>query len=774
MAAAMAASSQARPSTVVPLLLLALLLPAVGAQTMDDTGVVRALRSFALLLRSFVFVLLALAFVSRSVPPPTRVPLPWHDNAHRTLPPPPPPCPPPLNPSLPSPHRKKTQKVYEDPTFAFYDDNRAIEPRLEIREFDDDPSLWRQRSLLLLSWEHTAARPADLLYSYGSLARVHGLPFGAPLGITSSVWNGTIANATRWWAGGCHHADTLFPPWHRLYMLSHERAITAGALKLAKKAAGQPDAAAWLAAAQKLRLPRWDYTDPRTIGEGPSKLLVAPLVVVTDPATGANRTIRNPIYSFATPWRLNDPDECDLPGGCVGLSFQPEGRIVPIVPWAVGKRGYNVVPLSLPAGAPTLRWPKRGAGFGNSSSPNQYASNNLMLNKMLRLVTPSLILLTKTTLNLDNWWCFWVSPLFGRRPPGVSCPLSSLISYNEIHGMVHGVLGGINPLLKAAGHGTFPESSSYDPIFFLLHTQLDYVLSVYMELYPTQYVSPGRQFAGTYYERPGTLDTVDTPLPPWQKPNTTGFFTSADCKETEPFRYTYAPVQEARRRATAAASVAAGGGGTTKGGTSASARSAAMRAVLQEGLGNRTGAAGPGGYEYIATFERFPAGALRLEGLPTHQFYVFASVGAVDLSAALSGDAPADNLCGFAFNFDGMVAARLSATLPLTLVITQCVIAGGRAANYSSVARVAGDPASGPILVPEVIESGITYTVIGVDGLDYTSRVAIGKPTLRWALDLMAIGNASDTSGARRAGGGGSGSDADGASWDPVMLGVIE
>jgi hypothetical protein len=159
------------------------------------------------------------------------------------------------------------------------------------------------------------------------------MPFGAPLGIISTVWNGAIANQSQWWAGGCHHADTLFPAWHRLYMMAFERALRASALKLAKHAAARPDAGEWLAAAQKLRLPRWDYADARTITAGPSALLVAPLLQVTDPATGANATIRNPIYSFATPWRLNDPAECEVPGGCVGRSFQPEGRIIPLVPW---------------------------------------------------------------------------------------------------------------------------------------------------------------------------------------------------------------------------------------------------------------------------------------------------------------------------------------------------------------------------------------------------------------------------------------------------------
>lgn len=48
---------------------------------------------------------------------------------------------------------------------------------------------------------------------------------------------------------------------------------------------------------------------------------------------------------------------------------------------------------------------------------------------------------------------------------------------------------------------------------------------------------------GTFYEVPGTAQDASTPLPPFQKPNTTGFFTAADLRETEPFGYTYTPIQ---------------------------------------------------------------------------------------------------------------------------------------------------------------------------------------------------------------------------------------
>jgi hypothetical protein len=99
-------------------------------------------------------------------------------------------------------------------------------------------------------------------------------------------------------------------------------------------------------------------------------------------------------------------------------------------------------------------------------------------------------------------------------------------------------------------------------------------------------------------------------------------------------------------------------------------------------------------------------------------------------------------------------------------VVTECLNVGGWA---NSGPRVTGDPASGPAKVPEGIKDGIAYTVLGVDGLDYTDRVQIGRPTLRWALDLMAIGADDDASTASGARGSSTAS-----AWDPVAVGIIE
>lgn len=53
-----------------------------------------------------------------------------------------------------------------------------------------------------------------------------------------------------------------------------------------------------------------------------------------------------------------------------------------------------------------------------------------------------------------------------------SCPPTSIIGANEVHGLVHGATGGISSLFDTGGHGAPTETSAYEPTFWLLHCQV--------------------------------------------------------------------------------------------------------------------------------------------------------------------------------------------------------------------------------------------------------------------------------------------------------------
>ncbi len=71
---------------------------------------------------------------------------------------------------------------------------------------------------------------------------------------------------------------------------------------------------------------------------------------------------------------------------------------------------------------------------------------------------------------------------------------------------------------------------------------------------------------------------------------------------------------------------------------------------------------------------------------------------------------------------------------PINVIVTHCL---QMAKAKNSAPRNASNPASGPREVPPALKA-LQYTVIGLDGTDYTHKVTLLKPTLRWVLDMAA------------------------------------
>ncbi|KAI9656603.1 MAG: hypothetical protein M1821_004810 [Bathelium mastoideum] len=93
----------------------------------------------------------------------------------------------------------------------------------------------------------------DLIKSpmgYFEIAGIHGLPHRA--------WNGD--KNTKSPQGYCEHEGPKFPTWHRVYIAMMEQAIY---LQMVKIAGTFNDSKDHLDAAQKFRLPYWDYYRPR-------------------------------------------------------------------------------------------------------------------------------------------------------------------------------------------------------------------------------------------------------------------------------------------------------------------------------------------------------------------------------------------------------------------------------------------------------------------------------------------------------------------------------
>ena len=89
---------------------------------------------------------------------------------------------------------------------------------------------------------------------------------------------------------------------------------------------------------------------------------------------------------------------------------------------------------------------------------------------------------------------------------------------------------------------TYPEVAGFDPIFFLHHSNVDRILAMWQALYPDNWVEPGENLFGTYYEAPSFVDTSTSALAPFHSDNGTTLHTSDSVQSTRSFGYAYPEV----------------------------------------------------------------------------------------------------------------------------------------------------------------------------------------------------------------------------------------
>ncbi|KAG8745827.1 hypothetical protein FRC11_012942, partial [Ceratobasidium sp. 423] len=266
----------------------------------------------------------------------------------------------------------------------------------------------------------------------------------------------------------------LFPTWHRPSMLLLEQSLSEAARDLAEDFATQTpaEAAKWKQAAKELRLPFWDWTDPRTGTEGLPKLLYQPTLSLKFPE-GKTKEQPNILayYSFG-PTR---------PDGFVNREQTPVGTDkVQIAYYANWDRTY--------------KWPQ--------STPNNPQEQIDELNNRLKgkgdkplrgswseLTRQVALLFSFRTRGVDpkfypNIWDEFSNTGFQSQPdrkkhPELQVPpwVWNSGSLEQPHNTLHLVLGGI-------GHMMDPDFANFDPIFFLHHCNVDRLLAFWEHIYP--------------------------------------------------------------------------------------------------------------------------------------------------------------------------------------------------------------------------------------------------------------------------------------------------
>lgn len=131
--------------------------------------------------------------------------------------------------------------------------------------------------------EMQAVDPNDLL-SYFQVAGIHGRPFVA--------WDGAINPGAPTNLPYCTHSSPLFGSWHRPYLALYEQILARRVQAIAQQYRGRSDEASWFDAANRFRIPYWDWAETQDF----PAFLNNPRIVVQ--FQNGNRDIENPLFQY--------------------------------------------------------------------------------------------------------------------------------------------------------------------------------------------------------------------------------------------------------------------------------------------------------------------------------------------------------------------------------------------------------------------------------------------------------------------------------------------
>lgn len=299
--------------------------------------------------------------------------------------------------------------------------------------------------------------------SYFSISGIHGAPYvpwqqPAPGTTGAPQYNRNL--------GYCFHGSPLFNTWHRPYLLLIEQVIVKRAITIANQFTDAKTKASYLTAAKTLRLPYWDWADPKTQSAFPPIVMQA-TVSVTRPVNGVatKATIANPFYRYR---------------------FHERGRLASQGFGSFANSQYTVR-------NPTSTWGDQSAK-GSTSMQGGFTT---------RRSSTFTALTAQTAFNSFN------------------------NALESLHNDVHVRSGGSNP----QGHLNAIPFSSFDPLFWLHHANVDRLFALWQAIRPgTQLTSksPGTNtFANIVNSTGSPADTTSTPLYPF-KHKSGAWWTSRD------------------------------------------------------------------------------------------------------------------------------------------------------------------------------------------------------------------------------------------------------
>lgn len=326
-----------------------------------------------------------------------------------------------------------------------------------------------QFNLFILALEAMMADPESQDLSWFGIGGIHSAPFKA--------WQQPSTGSNR---GYCFHGTPVFGTWHRPYVLLLEQTLVRKAIAIANTF---PTAtrATYVAAAQQLRLPYWDWADPAGRSYFPP-VTMQQTISVTRPSGPA--TIANPLYRY---------------------KFQN----VASLPSQNFSGSYGIWPA-------TLRWPTSAAVGATSQDGLGSAAMNAGFTARRAAVYAAI-----TGNSLYN-------------------AFSSDIEV--VHNDVHVQSGGTTPGVPQGHVGTVPWAG-FDPLFWLHHCNVDRLVAMWQAVAPGAYLTPRWPGTNTYANVVSGSgypeDTINTQLTPFRRSDGS-FWTSDDVKDASSiWKYNY-------------------------------------------------------------------------------------------------------------------------------------------------------------------------------------------------------------------------------------------
>ncbi|KAL1310828.1 hypothetical protein AAFC00_001065 [Neodothiora populina] len=318
--------------------------------------------------------------------------------------------------------------------------------------------------------------------SYYQIAGIHGRPY--------LPWD-NVGTAPGDGGGYCTHVSNLFLPWHRPYLalVEIQQTLYTHILAAANAFPEGPTRTKYVTAAGNWRMPYWDWAmEPCSTCNAYPTVLTEQYVNLDTP-TGM-QWIENPLFRYDF-----DPISAD------DMVYDPFSE------WTVTKR------------FPT-NWTS-SALSQNDKVAEQIANNQVSArDRLYNLFT-----------SYSNF------SQFGNEA-WISSSTTNADSLESLHDVIHAITGN-------NGHMTYLDYSSFDPVFWLHHVMVDRCFAIWQVVYPNSYVEPMAAVGGTFTYTAGTINDVNSPLPPFHSDTNGTNWTPASVVNTTTFGYTYPELSNA-------------------------------------------------------------------------------------------------------------------------------------------------------------------------------------------------------------------------------------